>query len=118
MLPGMKTKALAKTKVARNLVMHWVAENLYRLESSGGYYALLKRGDKQFRRSLHTKDRKLAELRDRVGGLVIGKEGRQTFDEVAKRWMTVTAHTLKPSSALRRELCIIEVRLLQRDISI
>jgi hypothetical protein len=56
MLPGMKTKALAETKVARNLVLHWVAENLYRLESSGGYYALLKRGDKQFRRSLRTKD--------------------------------------------------------------
>jgi hypothetical protein len=30
-------------------------------ESSGGYYALLKRGGKQFRRSLKTKDRKLAE---------------------------------------------------------
>jgi integrase len=111
MLPGMETKALAETKVARKAVMHWVAENLYRLESSGGYYALLKRGDKQFRRSLRTKDRKLAErrlaeLRDRVGGLVIGEEGRQTFDEVAKRWMTVTSHTLKPSSALRRDLCI------------
>jgi hypothetical protein len=29
------------------------------LESSGGYYALLKRGDKQFRHSFNTKDRKL-----------------------------------------------------------
>jgi hypothetical protein len=63
MLPGTKTKALAETQVARKVVMHWVAENLYRLESSGGYYALLKRGDKQFRRSLHTQDRKLAERR-------------------------------------------------------
>ena len=61
MLPGMKTMALAAASVARKVVMHWVAENLYRLESSGGYYALLKRGDKQFRRSLHTEDRKLAE---------------------------------------------------------
>jgi len=38
-----------KTK-ARKVMMRWVAENLYRLESNGGYYALLKRGDKQFRR--------------------------------------------------------------------
>lgn len=45
------------------MVFHRVAENLYRLETSGGYYALLKRGDKQFRRSLKTKDRKLAERR-------------------------------------------------------
>jgi len=35
----------------------------YRLESSNGYYALLKRGGKQFRRSLETKDRKLADRR-------------------------------------------------------
>jgi hypothetical protein len=43
--------ALAEMNVARKVVMHWVVESLYRLESSGGYYALLKRGDKQFRRS-------------------------------------------------------------------
>jgi hypothetical protein len=36
----------------KNTVFHKVAENLYRLESSGGYYALIKRGGKQFRRSL------------------------------------------------------------------
>jgi hypothetical protein len=51
MLPGTKTMALAETNMARKVVMHWVAENFYRLESSGGYYALPKRGDKQFRRS-------------------------------------------------------------------
>jgi len=37
-------------------VFHKGSENLYRLESSNGYYALLKRGGKQFRRSLKTKD--------------------------------------------------------------
>jgi len=42
---------------------HKVAENLYRLESSGGYYALIKKSGKQFRRSLKTKDRKLADRR-------------------------------------------------------
>jgi hypothetical protein len=44
-------------------VFHKVAENLYRLESSGRYYALVKKGGKQFRRSLKTKDRKLADRR-------------------------------------------------------
>jgi hypothetical protein len=34
------------------------AKNLYRLESSNGYYALLKRGSKQFRRALKAKDRR------------------------------------------------------------
>ena len=32
-------------------VIHKIAENLHRLESSDGYYDLLKRGGKQFRRS-------------------------------------------------------------------
>ena len=67
----MKTKALKEAPVARKVVFHHVAENLYRLESRGGYYALLKRDDKQFRRSLKTKDRKqagrrLSEVRDTV----------------------------------------------------
>lgn len=76
--------------MARKLVFHRVSENLYRLETSGGYYALLKLGDKQFRRSLKTKDRKLAdrrlvELRAQVGNLTIGEDVRLSFDEVAER---------------------------------
>ena len=111
MLPGMETPALAETKAARKLVMHRVAENLYRLEPSGGYYALLKRGDKQFRRSLKTKDRKLAdrrlvELRGQVGNLTISDDARLSFDDIAKRWMDTTKHTLKTSSITRRETCI------------
>ena len=38
-----------------------VAECLYRNDASGIYYALIKRGGKQIRRSLKTSDRKLAE---------------------------------------------------------
>jgi len=59
----METEALGEAKAARKVVFHRVAENLFRLEMTGGYYALLKRGNKQFRRSLKTKDRKLAERR-------------------------------------------------------
>ena len=110
----MENNPLAEGGKARKLVFHRVAENLYRLESSGGYYALLKRGDKQFRRSLRTKDRKLAErrlaeLRAQVGNLRISEEAGQSFEDVAKRWMSITAHALKPSSALRREQCFKQI---------
>src|SRR6266480_2572609 len=57
----MKRTHAKPTEPAGQSVFHKVAENLYRLESSGGYYALVKKGDKQFRRSLKTKDRKLAD---------------------------------------------------------
>ena len=57
----MKLTHAKSTEPAVQSVFHKVAENLYRLESSGGYYALVKRAGKQFRRSLKTKDRKLAE---------------------------------------------------------
>ncbi len=111
MLLGMKTKAQNEAKVARKLVFHRVAENLYRLETSGGYYALLKRGDKQFRRSLKTKDRKLAdrrlaELRTQVSNLSVGDDARLSFEAVATRWMGATQHRLKASSIVRRKTCL------------
>jgi integrase len=112
-LAGMKTEALAReTKDdARKVVFHRVAENLYRLEPTGSYYALLKRGDKQFRRSLKTKDRKLAdrrlaEYREQVGGLVISDDARLSFEAIGQRWMDSTAHTLKASTIVRRKICL------------
>lgn len=107
----MKTEALGETKGARKVVFHRVAENLYRLEQSGGYYALLKRGDKQFRRSLKTKDRKmaerrLAELRTQVGKLTTTGEARLTFAQVAKLWKEATGHTVKASTVKRWDSCI------------
>lgn len=108
----MKTEAHGgETKGALKVEWHRVGENLWRLGESGRYYAFLKQGDKQFRRSLKTTDRKLAErrlaeLRSQVETLKTGPETRQTFQEVAQRWMDVTAHTLKASSAVRRDLCI------------
>src|SRR5690242_7519096 len=96
-----------ETKGAVKVEWHRVGENLWRLGERGRYYAFLKQGDKQFRRSLKTNDRKLAErrlaeLRSQVETLKTGAETRQTFLEVARRWMDVTAHTLKASSAERR----------------
>jgi integrase len=93
-------------------VFHKVAENLYRLESSGGYYALVKKGGKQFRRSLKTKDRKLAErrlkeLKAQVGHLSLSDDAKLTFEEVAKdRWLESVKHTLAHGTILQREIRI------------
>ena len=40
-----------------------VSENLYKVTETGGYYALVKRGGKQIRRSLKTTDKALAKRR-------------------------------------------------------
>ncbi|MBM3845181.1 MAG: hypothetical protein FJ405_02690, partial [Verrucomicrobia bacterium] len=90
---------------------HKVSENLYRLETTGGYYGLLKRGGKQFRRSLNTKDRKLAErklaqFRKDVHNLKVTENSRLDFDAVAKLWLNTIRHAMKPSSAKRRETCL------------
>jgi len=59
-------------------VFRKVAQNLYRLESSGGYYALFKRSGKQIRLSLKTSHaalarRRLAERRAKVDRLNLTK---------------------------------------------
>ncbi len=98
------------TKPGR-IVSQNVGPNLYRLESTGGYYALLKKGAKQFRRSLKTKDRKLAErrlaeLRDKVGGLTTSEEGRATFEKLSRRWLELARPSMKPNAWLRKESCV------------
>lgn len=112
-----------EAKAGRNAVFKRVSENLYRLETSGGYYALVKRGGKQFRRSLKTKDRKLAERRlaefqDQVGNLTISDEAKLSFDEIADRWMANTSHTLKPATIARRKLYLKSLSPFFAGISI
>src|SRR6266536_2580873 len=92
-------------------VFHKVAENLYRLESSGGYYALVKRTGKQFRRSLKTKDRKLAErrlgdLKGKIGALRISDDAELNFEQLAKYWNGATKHTIASGTLARRNSCI------------
>lgn len=99
------------TTPARKIAFQKVGQNLYRLESTGGYYALLKRADKQFRRSLKTKDRKLAErrlteLRDKVGGLTTTDDARVLFEDLAQRWLELSRPLLKPKSFIRKETCV------------
>ncbi len=92
-------------------VFNKVGENLYRLDSSRTYYGLLKRAGKQFRRSLKTTDRKLAErrlaeLRQQIGNLSLTEDASVSFEDVARRWQETTLHALKESSVKRRETCI------------
>ena len=96
---------------SRRTAFQKVGLNLYRLESTGGYYALLKKADKQFRRSLRTKDRRLAErrlaeLRDKVGNLTTSDEARVSFEDLANRWLELCRPSLKPKSFSRRECCL------------
>lgn len=107
----MLTHTLEPSGKPAKLVFNKVGENLYRLDSSGTYYALLKRAGKQFRRSLKTTDRKLADrrladLRSKIGTLAITEDAKLSFEEVAQRWLDTSRHALKASSVKRRETCI------------
>ncbi|MGK0188346.1 MAG: integrase [Verrucomicrobiales bacterium] len=89
-----------------------VAECLYRNQSSGTYFALVKRKGKQIRKSMRTKDRKLAdrrlrEFREKVGLLTASANERKTpFDVIAERWLKIHNVHLKPSSVTRNQLCV------------
>jgi hypothetical protein len=88
-----------------------VGENLYRHTPSGNYYALLKRGGKQFRRSLKTDDRalanrRLADLRKKIANLTLSDTRHATFDALTKCWLESVKHALKPATVARREICI------------
>jgi hypothetical protein len=91
-------------------VVQRIGENLYR-HASGKYYAPAKRGGKQFRRSLKTADRKLADcrlakLRGKVGNLFLSEDTTVSFGELAKHWLDTTRHSLNASNVKRRESCI------------
>ena len=78
-----------------------VAECLYR-NSHGTYFALLKVGGKQIKRSLKTEDaalarRRLAEFRTKAHGLA-GEERTMTFDHLAERWLAFVKSDLRPGS--------------------
>ena len=72
MLSSMSVSPPESSKISKGTrPFRKVGENLYRLKTSGTYYALLKRGGKQIRKSLKTKDkelaaRKLGEQRSRL----------------------------------------------------
>ncbi|HEX5400467.1 MAG TPA: tyrosine-type recombinase/integrase [Verrucomicrobiae bacterium] len=82
-----------------------------RRETSGVYYAFIKRGRKQIRRSLKTTDkalarRKLADLLREVDRLVSAEAAHATFSDVASRWIETTRHALKPGTVRHRQTCL------------
>jgi integrase len=88
-----------------------VGPNLYR-DPVGRYYLLVKRGGKQFRRSLKTTDaalakRRLREFQTRAGRLTTdGTNSSIRFNELAERWLVAKRPDLKASSAGRRETAL------------
>jgi integrase len=85
---------------------------LYRLESSGTYYALFKRASKQIRKSLKTTDRALArrrlnELQEKVSALNQTRgASKLTFSELADRWLSNHRVHLKEKSISRLDTCL------------
>jgi integrase len=84
-----------------------VGECLYRSQSSNIYYAILKRGGKQIKRSLRTTDAALArrKLKDLVGqaaSLPTGSSSKTSFAKIAESWLKTASVTMKTSSATRQ----------------
>ena len=85
-------------------VYRHVAENLYRREPSGTYYAVLKRDGKQICKSLNSHDRKLADRRlsefvGQAANLRPQDESRISFEALAAQWLDTQRHTITPSTA-------------------
>ena len=92
--------------------LHRVGECLYRNVSSGIYQAIIKVGGKQYKKSLKTKDRKVAErflsdFRNNASRLSrTTSASRVLFRELAGRWLDAQRSHLKPSSFRRRETSV------------
>ena len=88
-----------------------VAECLYR-NGNQTYFALIKVGGKQIKRSLKTDDqvlakRRLSELRKKAERLHGGDNSNIRFEELAKSWMESIKPSLKPKSHDRRRVAVV-----------
>ena len=107
------TKKDKKTSFTRKpYTFKRVSENLYKVTETGGYYALVKRGGKQIRRSLKTTDkalakRRLAELKQKASKLRTGKEHASiTFEKYSERWIMAKEASLKSQTIRRMKDCL------------
>ena len=93
-----------------------VSENLYKVIETGGYYALVKRGGKQIRRSLKINDkalakRRLSELKEKASKLRTGKEHSSiTFEKYSERWIKAKEASLKSKTIRRMKDCLKGIR--------
>jgi len=89
----------------------YAGEHLRRHETTGIYYAFVKKGRKQFRRSLKTTDkplakRRLVDLLDDFARLMPAEAANLTFEQIAAQWLANTRHTVKASTVIRRQTCL------------
>lgn len=101
-------KPSIQTPVATHQTLKHVGHCLYRSEESQIYYAILKRGGKQIKRSLKTTDaalakRWLAELQHKAQRLNRTESGKVTFEILADRWLQSVAVSMKTSSFDRQK---------------
>src|SRR6266850_582689 len=107
-LKPMPAKSKSYIGKHRNQVLYRVGENLYRSIQNDRYYALFERAGQQYRRSLKTTDRKLAErrlvdLRRQIGNLKSDPSIRDIyFVDYAKQWIELHGAGLKASAKRRR----------------
>ena len=78
-------------------------ECLWRHTPTNKFYAILKRGGHQIKRSLKTRDREMARrrlehLRQKVSQLANADGGSVMFSEIAKRWLEVVGVGIKAST--------------------
>lgn len=84
-----------------------VGHCLYRSQETDVYYAILRRGGKQIKRSLKTTDaalakRRLADFEQKAARLNTGESSRVSFADLSKHWLEATAGTMKASSHFRQ----------------
>jgi integrase len=95
-----------KTATDQHLTKVQKQTNLYR-NKHGVYFAIIKAGRKQIKRSLKTNDpalakRRLAEFRQKVGRLCGAEQPNLRFEELTELWLESVKPDLKPSSYERR----------------
>lgn len=91
---------------AKQQELQRVGECLYRSQTSKIYYAIIKRGGKQIKRSLRTKDgmlarRRLSDLMDQAVALSQCKDSKVSFEAMASRWLKAAGSSMKSSTKLR-----------------
>lgn len=53
-----------------------------------------------------------------MGNLTISEDARLPFDDLAKRWIETTKHTLKASRLIRREKCVKGIAPFFRGLAV
>ncbi len=101
-------KTTPQTPATVGQTLHRVGQCLYRSTQSDKYYAILKSGRKQIKKSLKTADqalakRRLADLKEKVSRISTDEHGREKFSELGERWLHSDGPSMKLSSLNRQE---------------